>query len=113
MSWRDVNSDSPNLNLGNDKGKPGVVSPQGGGPSSQRALSVFEGDPEGVNAGSGQWKKQNKNPVQIINLDQALGRLMPSSLSSAYLKHRTIWENVSRLQPVQFQVRNMAQGVTT
>lgn len=55
-------------------------------------------DPACVNVISESQRDENENPVQIdsIGLDQTSGSLMPSSSSSTYLEHSTIWEEVSR-----------------
>lgn len=53
-------------------------------------------------------RDENENMVQTD-----FTSLMPGGSLSADLKHSTVWEKVSRQQPVQVQVHNKAQGVTT
>jgi len=64
--------------------------------------SVFEGFWEGQTGGKKLWRKnENLERIDFVNLDQTSGSLMSGNPLSAYLRHSTIWEKVSRQQSVQ------------
>jgi hypothetical protein len=73
--------------------------------------AVFPGSPADRCPGREVIRMKTPFRPNSISLDQISGHLTPGGSLSAYLKHSTIWEEVSRQQSgpsVQFQEHNKA-----